>query len=613
MRRQRNGLWLAAGLFWTAVIGLFAWQDCSSLYGIVLEHASIEARASYNKDLVYRRWVSMQGGVYVVPSPRTPPNQFLSHLPNRDVKTLSGLELTLVNPAYMTRQVHELAAEQYGVKGHITSLSPLSTTNGPDPWEARALKALEQGAEKISEISSLDGGEYLRMIYPMRTEKPCLKCHQQQGYQVGDLRGGISVSVPLEPYMASYEQALPLKLLYYGVVWLLGIAGLVYSCLFVNRQFRVNEQSLAASRQVEEALRRQKLVLEKTQQLGGIGGWEVDLQTGARTCSDQARRIFGLSPDLAADHRSFWQMLHPDDYARVEQLWQQLLSGTPFRSEHRLVIDGEVRWVREKADVYLDETGQLERISGLTQDVTEVKHLQEKSIRAAQMASVGELSAVVAHEVNNPLSGVINYAQVLLNRSDNDPQAQEILSRIIKEGERIARTVRGVLTLSYRTSGQREARALAPIVEDALALLQGPFERKGIVVERRFVDDLPQVLCDAPQIEQVVLNIIRNAYHALLEGLLPGAKEPYLLVEATRVVRDGKAFVQLVIANNGPNISPELLGRIKEPFLTTKPAEVGTGLGLSVANDIMGSHQGYFEIESPTGEYTRMILGLPEA
>jgi len=132
--------------------------------------------------------------VYVAVNDDTPPNPYLQHLLNRDIVTEQGQKLTLINPAYMTRQVYELAAQQYGAQGHITSLKPLRPQNAPDEWEKQCLEIFTSNSAEIYSIETIDHAEYLRLIYPMITEQRCLKCHAHQGYSVGDIRGGISVS-----------------------------------------------------------------------------------------------------------------------------------------------------------------------------------------------------------------------------------------------------------------------------------------------------------------------------------------------------------------------------------------------------------------------------------
>lgn len=202
------------------------------------------ARDTYNRDLVYRRWATLQGGVYVPVSGYTPPNPYLSHIPERDITTNGGKELTLVNPAYMTRQVQELGARQYGLKGHITSLRPIRPANIPDDWERKALQTFEDsGVEEIVSIANIDGMQFLRLMHPMITEPGCLKCHAVQGYREGDIRGGISVSVPWKPIEEGITAQRSVLILAYGMIWLIGLGGIGYSGSSIRSLIRKRERA----------------------------------------------------------------------------------------------------------------------------------------------------------------------------------------------------------------------------------------------------------------------------------------------------------------------------------------------------------------------------------
>jgi PAS domain S-box-containing protein len=144
--------------------------------------------------------------------------------------------LTLVNPAYMTRQVHELYREQSGLRGHITSSKLLRPENAPDDWERAALSRLRVGGEPYESLARIDGVEYLRAIYPLAVEPGCLKCHGGQGYRVGDLRGGISVAVPMAPWQAVERAGLWPVLMAHAGFWLLGLAGMVGATWTVVRR-----------------------------------------------------------------------------------------------------------------------------------------------------------------------------------------------------------------------------------------------------------------------------------------------------------------------------------------------------------------------------------------
>ena len=182
------------------------------------------ALTNYERDVLYRRWAAAHGGVYVPVTPDTPPTPYLAQLPERDIVTPSGRRLTLLNPAYMTRQIYELAQESGLPRGHLTSLKPLRPQNAPDPWEKKALEAFEHGKEEVSEVVSIDGQPSMRLMRPFRIDPSCLTCHEEQGYKVGDIRGGISVSVPMNPIMTKASHTWSL-ILGHLVLWMLGVVG----------------------------------------------------------------------------------------------------------------------------------------------------------------------------------------------------------------------------------------------------------------------------------------------------------------------------------------------------------------------------------------------------
>ncbi len=212
---------LTLALMWSAiVIASLTWNVYQTRQK-TLDLARIQARDSFMKDVVYRRWNAGHGGIYVPVTDETPPNPYLE-VPERDITTQSGVVLTLMNPAYMTRQVHELGAKAFGIQGHITSLNPIRPANGPDSWEARALESFQDGVKEFSSIEELKGNAYMRLIRPLITEEGCLKCHAKQGYKVGYIRGGISVSIPMSPLWAVERSSLLTLYLGHGLLWLVG-------------------------------------------------------------------------------------------------------------------------------------------------------------------------------------------------------------------------------------------------------------------------------------------------------------------------------------------------------------------------------------------------------
>lgn len=183
------------------------------------------ARTNISKDIHFRKWVASHGGVYVVPSEKTPPNPYLKS-PERDVVTTTGKKLTLMNPAYALRELQNNSNDDAGVRSHITSLKLINPANIADEWESRALKSFEQGREEAMEVLQVDGQAHLRLMRPFTVESDCLKCHEQQGYKLGDIRGGISADVPLKVYQANARKLDSAQIISHGLIWLIGLTGL---------------------------------------------------------------------------------------------------------------------------------------------------------------------------------------------------------------------------------------------------------------------------------------------------------------------------------------------------------------------------------------------------
>ena len=212
---------------WTLLIAIASYAQIVQDRQAIIEHSLFIARASHDKDVAYRRWNSLHGGVYAPVTADLPPNPWLD-VPERDVTTTDGVRLTMINPAYMTRQVHEQSEASYGIKGHITSLNPIRPQNAPDAWEASALRFIaESGAREYFSEEELSGEPHLRYIKTLIAEKPCLRCHAKQGYKEGEVRGGISVSVPLAPLLLHLASEIRMTAGVNTLVWLLGCMGLL--------------------------------------------------------------------------------------------------------------------------------------------------------------------------------------------------------------------------------------------------------------------------------------------------------------------------------------------------------------------------------------------------
>ncbi|WP_051321490.1 hybrid sensor histidine kinase/response regulator [Chrysiogenes arsenatis] len=223
--------------------------------------AEMVAEANFNKDLAFRYWATAHGGVYVPATEKTPPNPYLTHIENRDITTPWGVELTLMNPAYMLRQMLQDMSSADTIMGSITSLKPLNPINTPDEWQRSALLQFDAGVAEVAEISHINQLPYMRYMRPMVTEVGCLKCHLHQGYEVGQIRGGISVSVPLEPYYAMEKEASSFLIVSHSAIFFVGLIFLSFTYRTIQKRIRENasyQQHLQYAKQVADNASRAK-------------------------------------------------------------------------------------------------------------------------------------------------------------------------------------------------------------------------------------------------------------------------------------------------------------------------------------------------------------------
>ncbi len=247
-------------IVWTMVVAASFFWNWFEVDAKTVEASRIQARSSFEKDVMYRRWNAGHGGIYVPVTEKIAPNPYLQ-VPQRDILTTSGQQLTLINPAFMTRLVHEIQEEQSGTKGHITSLNPIRAENKPDEWETRALKAIEKGQKEQSSIEDLRGTPYMRLMRPLITEEGCLKCHAAQGYKVGDIRGGISVAVPVGPLRNAERGELVALSIGHCALWLFGLVGLMLGGRRLAKGIEGEEKAEEALRQTHEDLKEANSVI----------------------------------------------------------------------------------------------------------------------------------------------------------------------------------------------------------------------------------------------------------------------------------------------------------------------------------------------------------------
>ena len=259
---------------------------------------------------------------------------------------------------------------------------------------------------------------------------------------------------------------------------------------------------------------------------------------------------------------------------------------------------------------FMDVDGQTKTLV-LLRDITEEKLMQAETLRSVQLASVGELAAGVAHEINNPINGIINYAQVIQDESGENETLVKISEKIIREGERVAAIVSNLLSFARQQDSEFDKINISEVVFDAVDLVRHQLAKSCVILELLLPEELPLILGHHQQLQQVFLNLFNNARYALNQRY-PG-KDPQkkIIVTGQAVTIEDKDYVQIVVQDLGTGIPAEIVPKIFEPFFSSKTTGEGTGLGLSISHDIVSKHAGRLRVETREGEYTSLIVEIP--
>ncbi len=368
---------LAIGIIWTLVIAVMSYLGIRNLNRIVWERASATALSNFDKDQAYRFWAATHGGVYVPQTENTPPNPYLSHVPERDITTPSGKKLTLLNPAYMLRQIIEEHGIRYGIKGHITSLNPLRPENAADDWETKALHAFESGTEEVLEFNDLDGEKFLRFMRPMYVQEGCLKCHSHQGYKLGDVRGGVSVSVPVSSMLSDARNNIIGLLSGLGFLWIIGLGAIVVTAQRITNSSK--ERIMLAAKYEDFYENAPDMYIS------------VDAETAnILRCNQAVVDTLGYDKSEIIGRKVF-DMYHPDCMEDVQKAFQSFVeTGVVHDIELILMLkDGSKLDVSLNVSAIRDMNGKILSSRSLWRDITKRKQVRkalEKSEERNDMA-----------------------------------------------------------------------------------------------------------------------------------------------------------------------------------------------------------------------------------
>lgn len=533
---RRKIIWAGwiIGVAWTAIMVAHHLEDIFEIRSYEQEHALKAARTAAAKDIVIRNWIASHGGVYVPATVKTPPNPYLSHVPDRDITTPGGVLLTLMNPAYAMRQLFEFSNDPAGISTKITSLKLMNPINAPDEWERKALEMLDRQrdgtgrmtvmggssgtakvwrgessleAMEITDFTTADGIPYLRLMKPLFVVKGCLKCHAHMNYKVGDVRGGIAIRLNMAEYLEAQRKLVMFSLLSSILIWLPGIA--------------------------------------------------------------------------------------------------MIISGVKSLARHATA--------RDKAEQELWDM--KENLESLVIQITDdLRKTQKTLVRQEKLASLGPLSAGVAHEIRNPLNIIATSTQLIMMDETVSLDIKEACGEIIGQVGRITRITDSLHGFAREIKPDMAPLDLSSILDNVIAATESGMNVEDMRIIRKYGDAPLMVNGDADQITHVFLHFILNARDSMMEkrqtlanASSGGEWKGELVISG--VISEG--WVVVNFTDNGVGIPPEIQDKVFDPFFTTKGVNKGAGLGLAAAYGIIENHGGTIAALSEEGKGATFTVRLP--
>lgn len=350
-------------------------------------------------------------------------------------------------------------------------------------------------------------------------------------------------------------------------------------------------------------------LLSLAQEVAQVGTWEWAIDSGRLYWSSELYRIFGVAEGTPTTTTLFRDAIHPDDVENVFQIIGRATQGEPMRMDHRIVRgDGAIRWLHCCGRLIRDERGQPLELVGSSQDVTDVRTMQEQLKFSEKLASIGTMASGIAHEINNPLSYLSNNVAIIERRlaeaKTRDHELRDAVAAVKHAAVRVRDIVHGLKTFSRNDGGEFAAVDVGKTADMAVAIAAHEIGQHARLI--RSYRGAPHVVGSESRLSQVFVNLLVNAAQAFPPGNEADHEIHLEIAEA-----DGR--VTVVITDNGSGIPPELTARIFDPFFTTKPPGVGTGLGLSICHGIVKEHGGTITVESEVGRGTSFRIELPAA
>src|SRR5438128_6525744 len=395
-------------------------------------------------------------------------------------------------------------------------------------------------------------------------------------------------------------------LVIWGIIDIPFFLSFAYSGIVAAMAYELSYDLLHAA-QLARRLQESEVDLRETQErmelaasAAKLGMWMWDIARNEIWLADKGRALFGFAPSEKLDLDRFRSAVHPEDRELVFQaVHNSLRTGAEYEAEYRVLLpDGQLRWIAGRGRVEFNSNGQPARMRGASVDITKRKQAEELAARQrnemahlSRVTMLGELSGSIAHELNLPLSAILCNAQaaqrILANGKVDHTELREILNEVISEDKRACEVIRRLRLWLKKGEVQQHSLRINNVVQDVLRLLRSDLIHQKVIVDCELARNLPGIIGDPVQLQQVLVNLVVNACDAITNRTIP---ERRLLIRTGIQNRNGSSAVTVSVTDRGGSIPEEKMEQIFEPFFTTKPK--GMGLGLSICRTIIAAHRG---------------------
>lgn len=383
----------------------------------------------------------------------------------------------------------------------------------------------------------------------------------------------------------------------------------------------LDQMAKYANKMLQDKIIAQQDLLDEREQLFvtirsiGDGLITIDMSGKVGLINSMAEQLTGWNQESAA-HRMLsevFKIIDGNTREAVDHPVDILLAERPTVENHMVLIskDGTEYNIEACAAQIKDGKNNIRGVVIVFRDISDRKHLETQLQQSQKLESIGTLAGGVAHEINNPIHGIMNYAQLILDKTDDTSPTTEYAREIIHETQRVSSIVRNLLTFAREEKETHSPARLKDIVDNTMSLIQTIIKRDQIILEVDVPEDLPKIKCRCQQIQQVIMNLMTNARDALNKKYPKYDANKQIIISSNLFEKKGKSWIRTTVVDHGEGITPDIGTRLLDPFYTTKSRTGGAGLGLAISYGIVKDHQGELTFESKLGQYTKFHMDLP--